>query len=100
MSTISRWELFRGLTSLQEEEVNRLFGDPFTRGRTGESDLATWAPAVDIYEDDHELVVKADLPDMDEKEIDVCVENNTLTIRGEALLHGSGRKRNSPFPKP
>lgn len=83
MSTISRWELFRGLTSLQEEEVNRLFGDPFTRGRTGESDLATWAPAVDIYEDDHELVVKADLPDMDEKEIDVCVENNTLTIRGE-----------------
>ncbi len=83
MSTLSRWEPFRSLTSLQEEEVNRLFGDPFTRGRTGEYDLATWAPAVDIYEDDHELVVKADLPDMDEKEIDVRVENNTLTIRGE-----------------
>src|SRR5579862_1034170 len=80
MSTISRWEPFRGLTSLQDQ-VNRLFDQSFPRN--SESDLATWAPAVDIYETEGELVVKADLPEVDEKEIDVRVENNTLSIRGE-----------------
>jgi HSP20 family protein len=82
MSSISRWETFRGLTSLQDQ-VNRLFEDTVSRGRTGDSDLATWAPAVDIYETDQELVVKADLPAVDEKDIDIRVESNTLTIRGD-----------------
>lgn len=82
MNSISRWDTFRGLSSLQDQ-VNRLFEDTVSRGRTGDSDLATWAPAVDIYETDHELVVKADLPEVDEKDIDIRVENNTLTIRGE-----------------
>ncbi len=57
--------------------------DTLTRNRPGQADLATWAPAVDIYETETELVVKADLPDLQEKDIDVRVENNTLTIRGE-----------------
>jgi HSP20 family protein len=72
---------FRGATTLQEQ-INRLFSDAFER--TGEeSNLTTWAPAVDIYENEHELVVKADLPDVDPKNLDIRVENNILTIRGE-----------------
>src|ERR1700724_2396967 len=72
---------FRGATTLQEQ-INRLFSDAFER--TGEeSNLTTWAPAVDIYENEHELVVKADLPDVDPKDLDIRVENNLLTIRGE-----------------
>ena len=82
MNTITRWEPPRGGTSLQDQ-VNRLFEDTLTRGRSGQAELATWAPAVDIYETQSELVVKADLPDLQEKDIDVRVENNTLTIRGE-----------------
>jgi len=82
MSTLARWEPFRGLTTLQEQ-MNRLFEDTFFRGRTGDSALTTWSPAVDIYETEHELVVKADLPDVDEKDLDIRVENNILTIRGE-----------------
>jgi HSP20 family protein len=82
MNTITRWEPPRGGTSLQDQ-VNRLFEDTLTRGRSGQAELATWAPAVDIYETESELVVKADLPDLQEKDIDVRVENNTLTIRGE-----------------
>ena len=82
MNTITRWDPSRGVTSLQDQ-VNRLFEDTFIRGRSGQADLATWAPAVDIYETESELVVKADLPDLQEKDIDVRVENNTLTIRGE-----------------
>jgi HSP20 family protein len=81
MRTIARWEPFRGVTTLQDQ-INRLFND--TLERTGEqSNLSAWAPAVDIYETEHELVVKADLPDVDPKDLDIRVENNLLTIRGE-----------------
>jgi HSP20 family protein len=59
-----------------------LFNDAFERG-SGESNLTAWAPAVDIYESEHELVVKADLPEVDAKDLDIRVENNILTIRGE-----------------
>ena len=82
MNSISHWTPYRGLSSLQEQ-VNRLFDDTFSSHRAGQSDLATWAPAVDVFETENELVVKADLPDMNEKDIDVRVENNTLTVRGE-----------------
>ena len=82
MNTITRWDPSRGSTSLQDQVI-RLFEDNFIRDRSGHADLATWAPPVDIYETENELVVKADLPDLQEKDIDVRVENNTLTIRGE-----------------
>ncbi len=81
MRTIARWEPFRRATSLQDQ-VNRLFSDVLERG-TEESSLTAWAPSVDIYETEHELVVKADLPEVDPKDLDIRVENNILTIRGE-----------------
>lgn len=81
MRALSRWEPFRGATTFQEQ-VNRLFNDVFERNQH-ESSLSTWAPAVDIYETEHELVVKADLPEVDAKDLDIRVENNVLTIRGE-----------------
>jgi HSP20 family protein len=72
---------FRGTNPLQDQ-INRLLGDALDR--TGqESNLTAWAPAVDIYETEHELVVKADLPDVDPKDLDIRVENNILSIRGE-----------------
>jgi HSP20 family protein len=82
MNTITRWDQSRGLTSLQDQ-FNRLLEGNFTRDGSGHADLATWAPPVDIYETENELVVKADLPDLQDKDIDVRVANNTLTIRGE-----------------
>lgn len=82
MNTIARWEPFGGLSTLHDQ-VNRLFSETMFRGQGAESALTTWAPAVDIYETPNELVVKADLPDVDEKDVDVRVENNLLTIRGE-----------------
>jgi HSP20 family protein len=82
MTTITRWEPFPGLSTLHDQ-VNRLFNESMFRGQGEESGLTTWAPAVDIYETPNELVVKADLPDVNEKDIDVRVENNLLTIRGE-----------------
>jgi HSP20 family protein len=81
MRTIARWEPFHRATSLQDQ-VNRLFSNVLERG-SEESSLTAWAPSVDIYETEHELVVKADLPEVDPKDLDIRVENNILTIRGE-----------------
>jgi HSP20 family protein len=81
MRTIARWEPFRSVTTLQDQ-INRLFNDAFER-KGEESSLSAWAPAVDIYETEQELVVKADLPDVDPKDLDIRVENNLLTIRGD-----------------
>ncbi|MGA2097792.1 MAG: Hsp20/alpha crystallin family protein [Candidatus Acidiferrum sp.] len=78
---INRWEP-SGRTSTLQEQVNRLFSDVLERS-SEESSLTTWAPAVDIYETEHELVVKADLPDVNPQDLDIRVENNILTIRGE-----------------
>jgi HSP20 family protein len=83
MRIMNRLELpFRaGATSLQDQ-INRVFGDVV--GRAGEeSNLTPWAPEVDIYETENELVVKADLPDVNPQDLDIRVENNILTIRGE-----------------
>jgi HSP20 family protein len=84
MTTLTRWEPFRGLNTLQDQ-VNRLLEDSI-RGAGSNSSLAAWAPAVDIYETESELVVTADLPGINEKDIDVRVENNMLTVRGERKL--------------
>jgi HSP20 family protein len=81
LRTIARFEPFRGATTLQDQ-MNRLFNDVLERSGE-ESNLTAWAPSVDIYETEHELVVKADLPEVDIKDLDIRVENNILTIRGE-----------------
>ncbi|HEV7968232.1 MAG TPA: Hsp20/alpha crystallin family protein [Candidatus Acidoferrales bacterium] len=92
MATIARLEPFRGISTLQHQ-FNRLFNESF-RDHGEESALTTWAPAVDIYETPNELVVKADLPDVNEKDIDVRVENNLLTIRGERKFEKSVSEEN------
>jgi len=61
----------------------RLFEDAFTRMLSEPQSNRTWSPAVDIYETDNELVLKADLPDVNQNDIDVRVENQTLTITGQ-----------------
>jgi HSP20 family protein len=86
MQTIARLDPFRGLNSLQDQ-VNRLFDETFSRGRSAESEMGSWAPAVDIYETEQELVLKADLPEVNQQEIDIRIENNMLTIRGERKFH-------------
>jgi HSP20 family protein len=93
MRTMNRWEQpFRGATTLQEQ-INRVFGDAVAR--TGEeSNLTPWAPAVDIYETENELVVKADLPDVNPQDLDIRVEGNILTIRGERKFENKVNEEN------
>ncbi len=79
-TSISRFEPYR--SHPLQEQLNRLFNEAFERSPE-DSNLTTWAPAVDIYETEQELVVKADLPDIKPEDLDIRVENNNLTIRGE-----------------
>ena len=81
MRIMNRWDPSRGALTLQEQ-LGRVFGD--VPERTGEeSNLTAWAPAVDIYETENELVIKADLPEVNPQNLDIRVANNILTIRGE-----------------
>lgn len=80
-ASLSRWDPFRDMSKAQEQ-MNRFLEDAFLR-RTSDSSLTTWAPEVDIHETGDALVLEADLPGMEEKDLDVRVENNTLTIRGD-----------------
>jgi HSP20 family protein len=70
--------------------MNRLFDESFRGIGRGTNDedwsLGAWAPAVDIYEQDGNIVLKAELPGVDPKDFDVRVENNILTLRGERKL--------------
>ena len=88
--TIVRWDSYRDLAARDlaahhQERMSRMLGfygrpqEDLTRG--------AWVPAVDIYcSGQHELVLKAELPDMKEEEFEVTVEDNTLTLRGEKKL--------------
>ncbi len=84
--TLVRWtDPFREFAQFQDR-FNRAVGDYY--GRTGSDEglmsSGSWSPAVDIYQNgEHELVLKAELPDMTREEIDVTVEKGTLTIKGE-----------------
>jgi HSP20 family protein len=83
---ITRFDPFRDLAVLQDR-MNRLFNDAYNPRQSDDlMNRGTWTPAVDIYETDGTLVLKAELPDMRREDIDVSVENNTLTIRGERKL--------------
>lgn len=81
MTSITRWGRIPNFNALQDQ-VNKLF-ESTVHGQGENSAITSWAPAVDIYETENELVLKADLPGVSEKDIDVRVENNMLTVRGE-----------------
>ncbi len=79
--TMTRFDPFREFATLQDR-MNRLFGDVYLRDEDV-TQRGSWTPPVDIYEtDSHDLVIKAELPDMSREDIEVTVENNTLTLRG------------------
>jgi HSP20 family protein len=79
---ITRYDPFRDLARMQHR-LNRIFGDAYQGGDEGLS-RGDWMPPVDIFENDkHEIVLKAELPGISREDIDIRVENNLLTIRGE-----------------
>jgi HSP20 family protein len=92
---ITRWDPFRDLSILQER-MNRVFEDAAVRGWKSDEPSATtsWSPAVDIYETDSEIMVQAELPGVDRKDIALQLENNVLTLKGDRRFEKETNQEN------
>src|SRR5512143_3727965 len=94
MTVITRWDPFREFSTLQDR-MNRLFRDSYgSEGREEALTTSTFAPAVDVYEDEHNVTLKVQVPGIDEKDIDVRIENNTLTLHGERKFEKEEKEEN------
>jgi len=91
---IVRWEPFRDLVTAQRD-FDRLFREAFSP-QFGEAELSTrsWAPPVDIYETDNDIVLKAELPGVDPKDVEVRVEDNNLYLKGERRFEKEVKEQN------
>jgi HSP20 family protein len=91
---IVRWEPLRDLMTAQRD-FDRLFREAFSP-LSGETELSTraWAPPVDIYETDNDIVLKAELPGVDPKDVEVRVEDNTLYLKGERKFEREVKEQN------
>jgi HSP20 family protein len=94
MTVLTRWEPFREFSTLQDR-MNRLFRESFSDPGRDESLVASsFAPAVDVYEDEHNVTLKIEVPGIDEKDIDIRVENNLLTVHGERKIEKEEKEEN------
>lgn len=92
MTYITRFEPFRDLLNLQNQ-VSRVFQD-LGRGSDELLTSGTFVPPVDIYEDEHSIALKLEIPGINEKDIDIKLENNTLTVRGERSFEKEEKEEN------
>jgi HSP20 family protein len=92
--TITRWETYRDVVALQNR-MNSIFQD-FSRsnGDNEQITAAGFVPPVDIYEDEHKLVLKLEIPGIRQEDLDVRMENNTLSVRGERSFESEGKEEN------
>ncbi|MBV9574213.1 MAG: Hsp20/alpha crystallin family protein [Acidobacteriales bacterium] len=94
MTVITRWDPFREFSTLQDR-MNRLFRDSYgSEGRDESLTTTSFAPPVDVYEDEHNISLKIEVPGIDEKDIDVRIENNTLTVHGERKFEKEEKEEN------
>jgi len=91
---IIRWDPFRDLITIREK-MNRLFEEAVTsRGEEKDMMSSSWAPSVDIFETEKELVLTAEVPGIDEKDIEIKIEDNTLILRGERKFEKETKEEN------
>ena len=97
MALLTRWEPFREFSTMQDRmnRMNRLFRESYSP-EGPEDALATtsFAPPVDIYEDEHTIALTLEVPGIDEKDIDVRIEGNTLTVHGERKIEKEEKEEN------
>ena len=95
MTVITRWDPFQEFNTLQSR-MNQLLRNSLSNGNHSDEALTStsFAPAVDVYEDEHQVKLKIEVPGIDEKDIDVRIENNTLTVHGERKLEKEEKEEN------
>ena len=97
MTLLTRWDPFREFPTMQDHlnRMNRLYRESYNPEAAEEALTSTnLAPPVDIYEDEQNITLKLEVPGIDEKDIDVRIENNTLTVHGERKLEKEEKEEN------
>src|SRR2546430_8303121 len=97
MTLLTRWEPFREFSAMQDRinRMDRLFRESYSPESPEEALTTTsFAPPVDIYEDEHTVTLKMEVPGIEEKDIDVRIENNTLTVHGERKIEKEEKEEN------
>jgi len=89
---MNRFDPFRDLTLLQDR-INRLFDDSLIRQDKQVSPNEAWAPAVDIAEDENEVILWVDLPGIDQKDVEITINGNQLTVKGEKKTEKSNQRK-------
>src|SRR5437764_9706214 len=92
MTVLTRWDPFREFSTLQDR-MNCLF-QKSDGGREKALTTSPFATTVDVYEDEHNVTLKIEVPGIDEKDIDVRIENNTLTVHGERNFEKEEKEEN------
>ena len=94
MTLLTGWESLRELSAMQNR-MNRVFRESHSPESPEEAlTTTTLAPPVDIYEDEHNIILKIEVPGIDEKDIDVSIQNNTLTVHGERKIEKEEKEEN------
>jgi HSP20 family protein len=94
MTQLTRWDPLRDLATMQNR-INRFVRESYSPEAPEEVLTTTsFAPPVDIYEDEHTITVKMEVPGIDEKDIDVRIENTTLTVHGERKIEKEEKEEN------
>jgi HSP20 family protein len=93
MTVLTRWDPVRELNTLQSR-MSRLFEQQYGDGREDSLTAGGFVPPVDIYEDEHSIQLKLEVPGIDQKELDVKVENNVLTVSGERNFEKEEKEEN------
>src|SRR3569833_4434509 len=94
MTVLTRWDPIRDVATLQDR-MNRLFQELFANMGSEEAlAVGAFVPAVDVYEDEHAIQLKFEVPGLDEKDIDIRLENSVLTVKGERKFEKETKEEN------
>jgi len=90
---IIRWDPFRDLTTFRER-MNKLFEDTLSTREEKDLMATAWSPSVDIYETENEIVLSAELPGVSEDDVEIKIEDRTLSLKGERKLEKETKEEN------
>ena len=93
MTVLTRWDPFRELNTLQDR-MSRLFQEVAPGREDDLMNTGSFVPPVDVYEDEHAITLKLEVPGVEQKDIDIRLENNTMTIRGERKFDKEEKEEN------
>src|SRR5215475_3311982 len=93
MTVLTRFQPYREFSTLQDR-INRMFRESYSGGQDESLTTSSFAPAVDVYEDEHKVSLKIEVPGIEEKDLDIRVENHTLSVHGERKIEKEEKEEN------